>query len=122
MTTESNETTEMTEILHHIEERAVVWLRLSLDGKSWEIDSPSDDGYPLEGYDDGAVHDACDYCDELFQDKDPRADEIHREGADLADDYQRLPDIPTLAELYTLIGDYLGERIPQSFGAFKAEG
>jgi hypothetical protein len=37
---------------HRIEERAVVYLRMTARG--WVIDSPTFDGYPLTGYDDGA--------------------------------------------------------------------
>ena len=51
----------MTE--HHIEERAVVNLRLGTDGR-WEIDSPTFDGYELEGYEGGPVADECQCGDE----------------------------------------------------------
>lgn len=47
---------------HHIEERAVVYLRLGVEGR-WEIDSPTFDGYGLEGYDDGPVNSECDCGD-----------------------------------------------------------
>ena len=51
---------------HHIEEQAVVYLRMGAHG--WVIDSPTFDGYPLTGYDDGALNEACDQ-------HDPSADE-----------------------------------------------
>lgn len=87
---------------HHIEERAVVYLHL-VDGK-WEVDSPSNDGYPLEGYDDGALHEECP-CMYL----EPRNDALIDEGNALARKYQDLPDGPTLPELHRLIGAYLDQ-------------
>ena len=86
----------MSDNPHHIEERSVVWLRLAEDGWEWEIDSPSDDGYPLEGYDSGPVNSECD-CD------DPKGCEVMTRHA------RRNVPIPTLRELYLLLKNYYGE-------------
>jgi hypothetical protein len=47
---------------HHVEEKVTAYLSLGPDG--WKIDAPTFDGYPLEGYRDGAVTDACEHEDE----------------------------------------------------------
>ncbi len=55
---------------HHIEERSVVYLRLDDEGR-WTIDSPTFDSYPLEGYDDGPLNEACEeHGDELVEECD----------------------------------------------------
>lgn len=47
---------------HRIEERSVVYLCLD-DKGAWTIDSPTFDGYSLEGYEDGPLNSACE-CDD----------------------------------------------------------
>lgn len=74
---------------HHIEQKAVVWLALADEG--WEVDSPSDDGYPLEGYENGALHEECDECED-WDEGDAAA-----KGA---------PDVPTLPELTVILNAY----------------
>lgn len=80
---------------HHIEERAIVYLKLSEDGKRWEIDSPSNDGSPLFGYDNGPGHEECPEC--------PNWDA----GNALARDVGMNVMLPTLPELHKMIGEYL---------------
>lgn len=83
---------------HHIEEVATVYLRLSADGKHWEVDSPSNDGCPLEGYPNGHLHEECD-CRDVTKDGD-----VMDLGRDL---WKQLPSLPTLPELHRIIGEYL---------------
>jgi hypothetical protein len=87
---------DLEEYGHHIEERAVVYLHLC-NGK-WAIDSPSNDGYSLEGYDDGALHEECVCMSD---------DTLKAEGDAEASD-ESLPPLPTLPEPHALIGEELG--------------
>lgn len=79
---------------HHIEERSIVWLRLE-EGK-WVIDSPSDDGYPLEGYDDGPLNEACE-CES----PEGECDAVRDAAAEIP--------TPTLHELFLLLKEYYGD-------------
>lgn len=80
---------------HHVEERASVWLRLDDNGR-WTIDSPTNDGYPLQGYDDGPVNTECEHGDDLDD-----------ECSAVRDAAQHI-ELPTLPELLPVIQDYLG--------------
>lgn len=79
---------------HHIEERAVVYLVMGPDG--WEVDNPSDDGYPLEGYDKGALNEECE-C------SGGEECEAVREAAGVV-------SLPTLPELHAAVSAYLAAR------------
>jgi hypothetical protein len=47
---------------HYVEETAIVYLRLSADGKRWDIDDATLDGQNLFGYDNGPQNANCE-CD-----------------------------------------------------------
>lgn len=98
---------------HHIEEAVRVYLVLDEDGK-WAIDSPTADGYPLFGYDDGPVDDECQCGEEATFVPSPRNDgsghweENHAEDHAACLEHARQIDLPTAWELYELLGKYLG--------------
>lgn len=81
---------------HHIEEMAKVWLKLNDAGTGWEIDSPSDDGYGLEGYDNGPLLDACE-CEDV-------------EGCEAAGAAADKLPRPNLRELGAIIARYFADK------------
>lgn len=52
------------QVVHHIEESVTVWLKLNDEGTAWVIDSPTFDGYSLEGREDGPTNSECECDDE----------------------------------------------------------
>lgn len=79
---------------HHIEQRAVVYLVLGPDG-TWQIDYPTDDGYPLEGYDNGAINEQC----PNDEDEDGDHDTVECEAVRDAANHVHLPDAKQLRDL-----------------------
>lgn len=77
-----------------VEDHAKVYLVIE-DGR-WTVDPVSDDGYPLDGLEDGAQ------CIATAPDE---AD--HGRRCDHVDD---LPDLPTARELYDLLGELFARR------------
>lgn len=80
---------------HRIEERSTVYLRLSskgVDHAGWAIDHPTFDGYPLEGYDNGALNEACEHDGDGLRDE-----------CDALRDAAMYIELPTATKLSTLL-------------------
>lgn len=85
---------------HRVEERSVVYLRLD-ENAQWTIDSPTDDGYPLEGYDDGPLNEACEGEDEDDEHDEDECDAVRAAAQEI--------ELPDARELRDLLISYLGD-------------
>lgn len=78
---------------HRLEEIAKVYLRLD-ENERWTIDHLSDDGHPLDGYDNGVVDTECEHEDGTEDEHDALMQRANN------------TDLPTLPQLFTMLLDH----------------